>query len=109
MAVNGNGQHALGRFLANDVFVKLRKDLPRRGDARKELLARSASFAFLVEDALAKLDALAADVNVARSFNQRTDVSITLPTERTKGVLLGCAAAACAADFPARGHAKLLP
>ena len=110
MAVNGDSQHSLGRFLANDVLVELRQDLARRGDSRKELLARAAAFAFLVEDTLAKLDALAADVNVARSFDQWSDVPITFATERTERILFGCAAAACsAADVPARWHSKLLP
>ena len=84
-------------------------DLARRGDAREQLLAGAAALAFLVEDRLAQLDALAADVDVARPFDQRADVAIALATERTEGVLLGGAAAACAADVPARGHAKLLP
>src|SRR5829696_8397115 len=110
MAVDGDRKHAFGRLLANDVFVKLGLDLAWSGDAGEELLARAAAFAFLVQDRLAKLDALATDVNVARSFDQRSDVSITFATERTERVLLGCAAAACsAADVPARWHSKLLP
>ena len=109
MAVHGDGEHALGLFLADHVLVELRHDLARRGDAREELLARAAAFAFLVEDRLAKLDALAADVDVARSFDQRADVAIALATERTERVLFGGSAAACAADIPARGHRKLLP
>src|SRR4051794_27884685 len=110
MTVNGDGKYALRGLLPNDVLIELRHDFAWRGDARKELLAGSASFAFLVEDALAKLDALAADVDVARSFNERTDVSIALTTERTERVFFSSAAAACsAADVPARWHAKLLP
>ena len=70
MAVHGDRKHALGRLLADDVLVELRHDLARRGNAREELLARAAALALLVEDRLAKLDALAADVNVARSFDQ---------------------------------------
>ena len=70
------------------------------GIAREELLARAAALAFLVEDRLAKLDALAADVDVARSFDQRADVAIALATERTEGVLLGGPAAASPGDIP---------
>jgi hypothetical protein len=36
---------------------------------REELLARASAFALLVQNRLAKLDALAADVDVARSFD----------------------------------------
>src|SRR5690242_15364700 len=110
MAVNRNGQNAFRRLLPNNILVELSQNLARRWDPREQLFARSAAFSFLIQDALAKLDALAADVNVAWPFDQRTDVSIALPTERTERVLLGCAAAACgAADIPARRHAKLLP
>ena len=71
------------------------------GTLGEELLARAAALAFLVEDRLAQLDALAADVDVARSFDQRADVAIALATERTEGVLLRRAAAASScADVP---------
>jgi len=110
MAVDRNRQNAFCRFLPNHILVELSQNLAWRGDPREQLLARSAALAFLIENALAKLDAFAADVNVAWPFDQRTDVSIALPTKRTERVLLGCAAAACgAADVPARRHAKLLP
>jgi len=49
--------------------VELSDDLAWRGDAREELLAAAATFALLIEDRLAKLDAFAADVNVARPFD----------------------------------------
>src|SRR5262249_20571731 len=108
--MNGDGEHSLGRFLPDDVLIELPHDLAGRRNAGEELFARSTTFAFLVDDRLAKLDALAADVDVARSFNQWSDVSIAFTTERTERVLFGCAAAACgAADVPARRHAKLLP
>src|SRR3954467_7942271 len=110
MAVNGHRKNSLGRLLPNDVLIELLQNLAWRGDPRKELLTRAAALAFLVKDTLAKLDALAADVNVARSFDQRSDVPVTFATERTERILLGCAAAACsAADVPARWHSKLLP
>jgi hypothetical protein len=57
-------------------------------DTLKSCLARAAALAFLIEDRLAELDALAADVDVARSFDERADVAIALATERTEGVLL---------------------
>jgi hypothetical protein len=78
MAVNGDGQHLLGVFLADDVFVQVRENLARRGNSVEKLLARTAAAFFLVEDRLAQLDALAADVDVARTFYQGADVSIAL-------------------------------
>ena len=66
------------------------------GILREQLLAGAAAPPLLLEDRLAQLDALAADVNVARSLDQRADVAIALAAERTKGVLLGGAAAAAA-------------
>jgi hypothetical protein len=95
--------------LADDILAQLFHDFTRRGNPREQLLAGAASFAFLVEDRLAKFDAFAANVDIARSFDQWSDISIALATERTERVLFGCAAAACAADIPARGHYKLLP
>ena len=87
--MDGDGEHLLGRFLPDDVFVELDHDLARRGNLGEERLARAAAAALLVEDRLAKLDAFAADVDIARPFDQRADVAIALATERTKGVFLG--------------------
>ena len=94
VVVHGDGQHLLGVLLADDVLVELRDDFARRGNLGEELLAGAAAPPFLLEDRLAKLDALAADVDVAGPFDQRADVAIALATERTEGVLLGGAAAA---------------
>ena len=64
----------------------------------------AAAASFLVEDRLAEVDALAADVDVAGPFDQRADVAIALAAERTVGVLLArCAAAARGMVF-AGGH-----
>ena len=94
MAVDGHGQHLLGVLLADDVLVEVLDDLPGRGDLGEQRLAGAAAAALLFEDRLAEVDTLAADVNVARPFDQRTDVAIALAAERAKGVLLGGAAAA---------------
>ena len=40
----------------------------------------------MIDDGLAKFDALAADVDVAGAFNQRTDVAIAFAAEGTKSV-----------------------
>jgi hypothetical protein len=76
-----DSQNTLGRILADDVLVKARDDLSRTGDLGEQLLARTTAFAFLVQDRLAELDALATDIDVARSFDQGSDISITFTTE----------------------------
>ena len=108
MAVHRDSQHALGRFLADDVLVELGDNLSRTGDLGEQLLARAAAFALLVENRLAQLDTLAADVDVARSFDQRTDVAIALATERTKRVLLGRPAASSSGHVSPSWHGNLL-
>ena len=96
VAVDGDGQHLLGVLLADDVLVELGDDLAAAwGSCVNSCLLVPRRRAFLVEDRLAELDALAADVDVAGSFDQRADVAIALAAERTEGVLLGGAAAAC--------------
>ena len=83
-----------------------------RGDGNlgEELLAGAAPAALLLENRLAQLDALAADVDVAGSFDQRANVAIALAAKRTKCVLLGGAAApAAAVNVPTGGHANSFP
>ena len=94
MAVDGHGQDLLGAVLADHVLVEVFDDLPRREDLGEQRLAGAAAAAFLLEDRLAEVDALAADVDVAGPFDQRPHVAIALATERAKGVFLGRAAAA---------------
>jgi hypothetical protein len=98
--VDRDREHALRGFLPNHIFFELGDDFAWRGDPREELFARAATFAFLVEDRLAELDTLAADVDVARSFDQRPDVTVALATLRTESVLLRGPAAASPRDIP---------
>ena len=80
---------------------RIRRDGRRFRAARESLLKscllRAAAAALLLQNRLAQLDALAADVDVAGAFDQRPDVAIALAAERTESVLLGRAAAATAA------------
>ena len=48
MAMNSNRKNAFGALLANYVLIKLSQNFTRRGDAREELLARTAALALLV-------------------------------------------------------------
>ena len=91
MVVHGHRQNLLGPLLADHVGVELLLDFARGRDVGEERLGNAAPLPLLVEDLLAKLDAIAADVNVARAFHQGADIAIALAAERAKGVLLGAA------------------
>src|SRR5687768_16064320 len=102
MAVNGNGQDLLRLVLADHVFVQLPRDLARGRNLGEELLAGAPAASLLLQDGLAQLDALAANVDVSGSLDQRANVPVTLPAKRAEGVLLGgTAAAAASSQVPA--------
>ena len=69
MAVHRNSQHAFGRFLADDILVKLGDNLTRAGDLGEQLLARSTTFALLIQDGLTEFNTFAADVDVPRALD----------------------------------------
>ena len=94
VVVHGDGQDLLGAFLADDVRVELVLDLARGGDVGEEGLGHPPALPLLVQDLLAELDAVAADVDVAGAFDERADVAIALAAERAVSVLLGSAGAA---------------
>jgi len=73
VAVDRDGQDFLGVLLADDVLVELGDDLPGREDLAEQRLAGPTPAAFLFEDRLTEIDALAADVHVAGPFDQRAD------------------------------------
>ena len=91
VVVHGDRQDLLGPFLADHVGVELLLDLARRGDVGEERLGDAAPLPLLVEDRLAELDAVAADVDVAGTFHQGTDIAVALAAERAVGILLGAA------------------
>ena len=91
VVVHGDRQDLLGPLLADHVGVELFLDLARGRDVGEERLGHAPAPPLLVEDRLAELDALAANVDVARTFHQGTDVAVALAAERAIGVLLGAA------------------
>ena len=91
VVVHGDRQDLLGPLLADHVGVELLLDLARGRDVGEERLGDAPPPPLLVEDRLAELDAIAADVDVARSFHQRADVAVALAAERAIGILLGAA------------------
>ena len=110
MTVHGHGQHFLGVLLPDDVLIEPGDHLAWRGDLGEGLLAGAAAAPLLLEDRLAEIDALAADVDVAGALDQRSDVAIALATERTEGVFLGGAATPSSGiEVPSRGHTHSFP
>jgi hypothetical protein len=81
VVVNGDGENLLGKVLADDVLIERSDQFTRRGNPVKEWFGRAAAALFLVEDRLTEFDALAADIYVARPFNEWPDVAIALSTK----------------------------
>ena len=78
MAVDSGSESIHGLSLSPDDVFELCLDLLYGGHAR----TAAASASFLFEDRLAQFDALAADVRVPGTFDQRTDVSVVLAAKR---------------------------
>ncbi len=89
MRIDGHREDFLGVVLANHILIEMTDDFSWSRNLRERLLARAAATALLVEDRLAQIDTLAADVDVTWTLYQGTNVAITFPTERAKGVFLG--------------------
>ncbi len=85
-------------FLSDHVGIKLILDFPGSRDIREERFGNTPPAPFLVENRLAELNAFATDVDIAGTFDERTDVAETLAAKRAIGVFLGPARRA-------RGHA----
>ncbi len=89
VAMDGHCQHLFGVFLADDVLIELGDDLPRCKHFVEKRLAGASSPAFLFKDGLAKIDAFAANVDVARPLYQGSDVAIAFATEGAESVFFG--------------------
>jgi hypothetical protein len=92
-------------LLADDVLIELGDDLARRRDAIEEGLRRAAAALFLLEDRLAEVDALAADIDIARALDERAYVAVAFAAERTEGVLFrGAGTTSSSAQVFSCGH-----
>ena len=72
---------APGAQAADDILIELRDDLARRGNAVEQRLGRAAAALFLFQDGLAQVDAFAADIDVAGTFDQGADIAVALAAE----------------------------
>jgi len=68
-------------------------DLAWGGYFCEDLFTAAAATAFLFENRLAQIDALAADVDVAGAFHQGSNVAVALSAEGAEGVFFGGSAA----------------
>ena len=85
VVVDGDGEHLLGVFLADHVLIQRGHDhLRRRHHPRLDPLRRGRAVV-LLEDLLAEIDALIADVD-ARARHQLADLLLSLPAEGAAGV-----------------------
>ena len=84
-----NPLHVYGetKLAAEAIVLKNPRHFARCGDLVEQFVVWSTTFGFLVENRLAQFDALTANVNVARPLNERTDITIAFPTERTESIL----------------------
>jgi hypothetical protein len=85
VVVDGDGERALGSILADHVLVEDLADLPGLGQ-RVELEARSRR-QLLVDDLVAEIDALVADVDPGTG-DQLLDLPLRLPAEAAEELLI---------------------
>src|SRR5262249_7601963 len=89
-------EELLGALLPDHILVEFFLNASRRRDVGKKSLGYAAAALLLIDDGLAKLDAFAADENVAWPFDKRADVPVTLTTERAIGITIS----ACVSRWP---------
>ena len=70
MIMNCDGEGPLLSRLSDDVLVQMGDDIARAGNLVEKLLLRLALL-FLIENRLAKFDALAADIHVAGALDEQ--------------------------------------
>src|SRR5262249_36651351 len=104
VVVDRHGQNLLGALLADDVQVQLVLDGAGRRDVGQQRPGTAAAALRLLDDRLAQLDALAADVHVAGPFDERPDVAVALATEGAIGVAIAAGVAGRLAPASARAR-----
>ena len=96
VVVDGDGERALGGVLADHVLVEELLQLARRRNRREERASGRDAALLLLEDVLAEIGAVRADVDVARALDHGADLAAGLSAEAARGHLLAAEAAAVA-------------
>jgi hypothetical protein len=102
VVVDGDGQGALRRLLADDVLVQDVVDLDRLRKALELEAGRGGEL--LVDDLVTEIDALVADID-ARSGDQLLDLALRLAAEGAEQLLIGVGRACQRSLLGARGLA----
>ena len=76
--VDGDAEHLFRSALADHILIELFLDRARRRRVRRDRPGGAATAFFLIDDRLAQFDAFAADVDVARSFDEGADIAVAL-------------------------------
>src|SRR5262249_46633746 len=100
----GHGQDFLGPLLADHVLIEFVFDGARRRNVGDQTLVHAAAALLLVDDGLAQLDALAADIHVAGPLDERADVAVALAAKGAEGVAIAAGIAGGAAAAVAWAH-----
>src|SRR5437016_7557624 len=88
MVVHGHRYNFFGALLADDVLVQFVFDDARAGNVREQRFRGAAAAFFLINDGLAELDALAADVHFAGPLDEGSNIAEALLAKRTVGVAI---------------------
>jgi hypothetical protein len=101
--VDRDGEGALGTLLADDVLVHELIHLSGGGDGVEQRLRRVDPAVFLLEDVLAEVGAVGADVNIVRPLDHGADLARALAAEGAGGHLPAAETAAGAGTASVAG------
>ena len=85
MIVDGNRERLLGVWLADNVLVEKFLDRSRAGDGAEQWRGAAELAFFLTDDVVGQVNAICTDVNVAGSFDHRSDVAGRLAAKAACG------------------------
>ena len=104
VAVNGNGKQLFGADLTDNILVQFMNEFPRGGDTLEQLSGRTATPLLLIQNGSAQINALAADVHVFRTFDQRPDFAVIFAAKGAVRVALPLLALLPASKILTRWH-----
>src|SRR5690606_6739079 len=117
VVVDGHGQRPLGEALADDVLVQVFDNGAGRGDLGQDRGDGPDAPPLLLEDVLAEVNAVGADIDLVGPLDHGADVAAGLAAERAGGhaataespALTGRGGVLVGAVLPVLGHRSLTP